>query len=201
VAASRGAATTLYVADTGSGNTVWVMDAQGNSLSAFPMANTPVDLDVDGAGNVFVADTSYYITKYTGGSPVTQFGGCCGGSGTFSYLRGVGTDTAGNLYAVDNNYGVIEKFDNNGNYLKNIGGGLIYSPMDVAVDSSGNIYSSSYNEVDKFSSTGSYLTYWSSWTDGNTTDYFNGLGGIAIDGTGKITVADQYNYSLDTFGP
>jgi len=199
VAASKGSSATIYVADTGSGNTVWVMDANGNSLSAFPLVNTPMDIDVDGAGNVFVSDTSYYITKFSAGVAVTQFGGCCGGNGTFSYYPGIGTDSAGYLYATDYYNNAVEKFDNNGNYLSKIGGNSSFGsyPTDVAVDSSGNVYVTANYQLTKFGPTGNYLTAWTSWN----TFSFTYLSSVAIDGAGRISVGDLNNTSIDTFGP
>jgi hypothetical protein len=69
----------------------------------------------------------------------------------------------------------------------------------VAVDGSGNVYvADTYNNrVQKFSSTGSYLTQWGSYGSGNGQLYYPY--GVAVDGSGNVYVVDTYNHRVQRF--
>ncbi len=64
------------------------------------------------------------------------------------------------------------------------------SPQDIAVDSSNNVYvvDTSNNRVQKFTSTGTFITKWG--TSGSGDGQFNGPQGIAVDSSGTVYVAD-----------
>jgi tripartite motif-containing protein 71 len=86
-----------------------------------------------------------------------------GGSGTLT-PKGLATDSAGNLYAVNSSKGQIERFDSAGLYLGKIGSsasgpGKLSEPYDVDVDPSGNIWVANHGglNVVEFNSAGAYL--------------------------------------------
>jgi len=125
---------------------------------------SPTGVAVDEAGNAYISDQSGYVRKVAtdgtistvAGNGAAGFSGD-GGPGTKAQLfgiEGVGVDSAGVVYVVDNgNYrvrkialdGTITTFAGNGNFGTGGDGGLatnatFETPNDVFVDSSGNVY-------------------------------------------------------------
>jgi DNA-binding beta-propeller fold protein YncE len=79
------------------------------------------------------------------------------------------------------------------------GNGQFENPCAVAVDGSGNVYvSDTYNNrVQKFTSTGTYLTQWG--TQGGGNGQFYSPYGISVDATGNVYVVDTYNNRVQKF--
>ena len=123
----------------------------------------PLGVDVDNAGNVYVADVyNYTIRKITPGGVVTTLAGTAGVYGTtdgtgaaarFGYTSSVAVDGTGNVYVVDGSYHTIRKITPGG-VVTTIGGtvgvlgsadgigpaALFNLPAGVAVDEAGNLY-------------------------------------------------------------
>lgn len=72
----------------------------------------PEGLGVDGAGNVYVAETyNNRIQKFTSnGAFVTQWGGLGAGNGQFNFPMDVAMDDSGNVYVTDTRNYRIQKF-------------------------------------------------------------------------------------------
>jgi len=84
--------------------------------------------------------------------------------GEFFEPRGITLDTSGNIYVADYGNARIQKFASSGNFLLQIlipfDNTILTNPEDVAIDSTGNIYSSGDYErgvLKKFSSAGTFL--------------------------------------------
>jgi len=79
------------------------------------------------------------------------------------------------------------------------GAGQFSSPYGIAVDGDGNVYvADTYNNrIQKFSSTGTYLTQWG--VEGSGAGQFWGPYGIAVDGDGNVYVADTWNDRIQKF--
>jgi DNA-binding beta-propeller fold protein YncE len=77
--------------------------------------------------------------------------------------------------------------------------GQLNYPAGVAVDSSGNVYVADQynNRIQKFSSTGGYLTQWGSYGSGD--GQFNYPEGVAVDSSGNVYVSDTYNHRIQMF--
>ena len=123
------AAGNVYVADTGNHLIRKIAAGQvttfaGSTLSGFfggfangtgtaSMFDSPMDVAVDGAGNVYVSDANNHLIRFiTPNGVVTTLAGTTKTSGfqdgpalsaTFGALRGVAIDSAGNVYVSDAN--------------------------------------------------------------------------------------------------
>jgi sugar lactone lactonase YvrE len=154
---SVGVVTTL----AGMSGTAGHLDGAGTAAQF----STPNGLAVDGAGNVYVADTSNdTIRKITPGGTVTTLAGIVGsigyadGTGStarFSRPLGLSVDGQGNLYVADTNNNTVRKVTPDGvvttlaglgfvgskGSVDGVGGSARFNePIGVAVDSGGNIY-------------------------------------------------------------
>ena len=126
--------------------------------------------------------------------------------------RGVAVDGSGNLYIADFGYGVIRKVAvATGIITTGAGGGAgdpsgggpavwahLYGPSGVAVDGSGNFYIADYNVILKVTAAGGIISmvaggccYGYSGDGGPATDaQLSFLGGVAVDGSGNLYIAD-----------
>ena len=182
---------------------------------------------VDGSGNVYIAgsnrirkvDSSGTVSTFAGTG--TQGFGGDGGSATSSMLsvpRGVAVDGSGNVYIADrlnnrvrkvDSSGTITTFAGNGAYGFGGDGGaatssMLAAPWDVAVDGSGNVYISEWNNrVRKVDSSGTITTFAGNGTvgfggDGGsaTSSLLNRPTGVAVDGSGNVYIADTRNHRV-----
>src|SRR5205814_1802362 len=95
-----------YYYSTFAGNTYVGNGTGSQAIFAYPYATA-----VDGAGNVYVADTyNYTVRKITPAGVVTTLAGLAGEDGStdgtgsyarFSYMFGIAVDSAGNVYVTD----------------------------------------------------------------------------------------------------
>jgi hypothetical protein len=103
--------------------------------------NKPVGVAVDGAGNVYIADTgNSAIEKWTAaGNSLAVLAGA--GSGLI-YPFGVAVDGAGNVYIADTGNNAIKKWTVANNSLTTLAPSSsgLNQPFGVAVDGAGNVY-------------------------------------------------------------
>lgn len=153
----------------GANNAVLIYSAGFASLGALGSGqgefSSPAYLEIDGDGNVYVADQYQHVVKVftAGGSPVTTFGGLGNGSGMFNKPNGIAINgTNGEIYVSDrpdvvdsNGVGVgarVQVFSRSGAYLRTLGqfgmsAGQLWWPADLAVDSIGRLYVSDSRQV------------------------------------------------------
>jgi uncharacterized protein (TIGR03437 family) len=232
------AAGNLYIADQNRIRKVsggLIVTVAGNGTQGFSGDNgpatsaqlyDPVDIAVDPAGNLYIADWGKHrIRKVANGVITTVAGngmeGFSGDNGPatsaqLSSPQGVAVDTAGNLYISDSanqrvrevSGGVIATVAGGGSYAS-IGdngpatSGYLYYPWGVAVDAAGNLYidDGAYH-IRKVS--GGVITT----VTGNGTCCFSGDNGpatsaqlyeptgVAVDSAGNLYIADTDNDSV-----
>ncbi len=188
--------------------------AGDGGLATKAQLNAPQGIAVDGAGNVYIADTENNrvrvvspigVISTVAGNGMVGHGGD-GGLATQAQLnlpQGLTLDGSGNLYIADSgNYsirkltpgGIISNVAGNG-YRGNSGdaGQAVFAQLsaaqDIALDSSGNLYiadtgNSSIREV---SSTGTISTFVSP----TVSPYIAAPVGIVADASGNLYVADS----------
>lgn len=224
----------LYVADTGyhqiikidgNGTTTIVAGStsgyvDGNASGA--KFSLPKDLAIDGAGNVFVADTANdRIRKILPSGNVITFAG----SGNPAYINGdraiskfsnpnsVAMDPSGNLYVADTTNNLIRKIDTSGNVTTFAGSTGGYAdgngtaakfnqPKGIAVDSAGNVYvaDTTNHKIRKIDPSGNVTTIAGGaggFLDANgTSARFSSPNDIAVDSSGIIYVADTNTHRI-----
>jgi hypothetical protein len=195
-------------------------DGEGTAASFY----NPRGVAVDGSGNVYVADYEYHlIRKITSAGVVTTLAGSgswgsANGSGTaasFNGPNGVAVDGSGNVYVADYFNHLIRKITSAGVVTTLAGSGSsgygngtgtaasFNSPVDVAVDGSGNVYVADlYNHlIRKITAAGVVTTLAGSGSSGSA----NGTGtaasfafphDVAVDGSGNVYVADYFNHLI-----
>lgn len=141
----------------------------------------PQSVAVDGAGNVYVSDTSNNtIRKVTPAGVVTTLaglassqGGSADGAGTnaaFRLPKGLAVDGAGNVYVADQDNHALRKL----------------TPAGVVTTIGGNTSITNEN--------GRPVGGYADGTGGGAR--FNGPSGVAVDGAGNLHVADQLNHMI-----
>ena len=195
----------VYVADTGN-NRVQEFTSGGQFLAKWGSNGSgegqffsPRGVGVDTSGNVYVADTlNQRVQKFTSaGQFLTKWGSSGSGDGQFAEPRGVAVDESGNVYVADSLNHRIQKFGSAGAPppvfvnawgSAGSGNGQFGFPYQVATDAAGNVYVTDFanSRVEKFGSTGTYLTQWSGSLSGPI--------GVAVGPDASVYVVD-YNTS------
>jgi len=198
----------------------------GNGTGSQAIFNYPGSTAVDGAGNVYVADTyNYTVRKITPAGVVTTLAGLADNDGAtdgtgsdarFSYLFGIAVDSAGNVYVTDSSNtirkitpaGVVTTLagtpDVHGS-ADGIGSAAqFWQPWGIAVDSAGNVYvaDQANNTIRRITPAGVVTTIAGAAgvigsADGSASAArFNAPAGLAIDSAGNLYVADTYNETI-----
>lgn len=197
----------------------------GSADGASALFSGPQGLAVDSSGNVYVADTgNSTIRKVTPEGAVSTLAGQAGNPGNadgssaqFYNPQGVAVDGSGNVYVADTGNHTIRKITAGGVCSTLAGltgifgtfdgtntGARFNCPSGVAVDGSGNVYVSDYNNntIRKVTAAGAVTTVagwpgiWGNAEGSGTNALFFGPSGIGVDGTGNLYVADSGNQTL-----
>jgi len=180
--------------------------------------NYPWGVAVDGAGNVYIADsrnnrirqvdTNGTITTIAGtGAPcIASCGGFSGDGGPANQAQlnnpmGMIITPAGDLYFADSYNDRIRKISPAGaNGIISTVVNNLETPVDLALDQSGNIYVAESFRIRKMSPAGVLTTIAGNGQNGYTGDggppgnaLFNGIGGITVDAAGSLYIADGGN--------
>jgi DNA-binding beta-propeller fold protein YncE len=172
----------------------------------------PAFVALDSSNNVYVTDRdNNRVEKFdSNGNYLAQWGSYGTNNGQFD--EGIAVDRGNDVYVVDASNQRVEKFDSSGNYLTQwgsygSGNGQFDNPVGVAVDSSNNVYvaddgipGSAIKRVQKFDSSGNYLTQWGGYGSGNGRfGDENGPQGVAVDSSNNVYVADTSDCRIEKF--
>jgi sugar lactone lactonase YvrE len=180
-----------YIADTGNSTIRKVTSAGSVSTLAGSAGNTgsadgsgssarfsvPQGVAVDTSGTVYVADTANHTIRKIASGSVTTLAGAAGTNGVsdgngsnarFNAPQGLAVDLTGNLYVADTWNHAIRKVTNPGGVVTTVAGVAGYSGCTDA-DSPG---------------------------DGTNTARFYCPGGVAVDASGNLYVADTGNHVI-----
>src|SRR5438067_1620229 len=207
--------------NTFAGNTYGGNGTGSQAFFAYPYATA-----VDGAGNVYVADTyNYTVRKITPAGVVTTLAGLAGEDGStdgtgsyarFSYLFGIAVDGAGNVFVTDlsntirkitpagvvttlaGTPGVHGSADGTGSAAQ------FWQPWGIAVDSAGIVYvaDQANSTIRKITPAGVVTTIagaagmFGSADGSGSAARFNAPDGIAVDSSGNLYVADTLNSTI-----
>jgi sugar lactone lactonase YvrE len=211
---------------TVAGNGTYGYSGDGGAATNASLCD-PTGVTLDASGNLFIADTSNQRIRRVGtngiittvaGNGTNGYSGD-GGAATNAelyYPGGVALDASGNLFIGDASNQRIRKVSTNGIITTVAGNGTygyfgdggaatnaeLYWPSGVALDASGNLFIADQynNRIRKVGTNGIITT-----VAGNGTTVYSGDGGmatnaglnwpygVALDASGNLFIADQYN--------
>ena len=213
-------------------------NGDGGFATASQLSN-PEGLTFDAAGHMYISEAgNNRIREMSTAGTLITFAGQSGlfedsiaaKNAEMGPMYNVAADSRGNVYTVDFENGRIRKVNTQGIITTAAGSGVwgpadgyggdggpalnaqMYYPMDVAVDTAGNMYiaDEGNNRIRKVDTAGIITTIAGSYTIGYTGDggpataaTFTDVSGIAVDKLGNIYVADDGNGTIrkiDTAG-
>ncbi len=196
-----------YVSDRPTGS-IYVYNADGKYQRTFAAPDglaswQPLGMWFDKAGNLYVADVGgspQVVREFDPtGKPLRTFGDAAG----MNFPNDVATDSKGNVYVTDSNNGRLLVFSPDGTLVAQVGRGSgkgnLGLPRGIAVDGQDRVYvvDASGQQVfvyDGFKEGAARLDYLASFgTEGVSNGAFAYPNGIAVDGRGRLYVADSAN--------
>ena len=145
--------------------------------------NGPGGVAVDGAGNVYIADTTNNAIKKWSATDNTVTTLVSSG---LNQPIGVAVDSAGNVYFSDSLNNAIKKWSATDSNVTTLVSSGISSLSGVSVDGACNVYIISYNNVKKWTATNSTVT---TLVSSGLTSLYD----VAVDVAGNVYITDLYS--------
>ena len=201
----------IYVADYFN-NRVIKFDSDGHVITQWGSAGSgdgqfqnPQDVAIDSLGKLYVTDTNNHrIQKFdSNGQFILKWGTHGSGHGQLAFPSRLAFDSNDILYVTEPDNGRVQKFDTNGQFVGTIAEGQLSFPVGIGLDSANNVYvaesgaSGNPSRVDKYTSSGSFITSWGSL--GTADGQFNQPKGLHVDTENNVFVADQFNNRVQKF--
>lgn len=169
----------------------------------------PLALSFDGAGNLFVTDVGGMFHRVHEFAPDGRYLRSFGAPGALNFPNGVAVDGAGNVYVSDTNDGRLIVFDASATQLGVVSRGPTESelglPVGVAIDDADRVFVVDsiahgvqiYRVMTSGDRAPEYLTTFG--VEGTSDGAFAFPNGIAVDGRGRVYVADWNNDRLQVW--
>ena len=201
----------IYVADyfnnrvvklDSSGNVITQWGSEGSGNGQF---HNPQDVAIDSSGKLYVTDThNHRIQKFdSNGQFILKWGTFGSGHGQLAFPSRLAFDSNDILYVTEPDNGRVQKFDTNGQFVGTIAEGELSFPVGIDLDSNDNVYVAESgnvgnpSRVDKFTSSGQFITSWGSL--GTGVGQFNQPKGLTLDANDDVYVADEFNNRIQKF--
>ena len=186
---------TIYVADTGN-NRLQARDPATGSwrqLGGVTLSG-PRGVAIEGGRRLYVADTGANLVRVLD-LETAQWSTV---DRTFSAPRGVAVDASGNLYVADTGANRMRVRDGETGTWADFGLNQLLRPAGVAVDASGIVVADAgHDRVVRFGADGALTSVWGA--RGTDDGQFVGPQGVAVDRSGRVLVADEFNNRLQIF--
>lgn len=192
-----------------------------NGPASIARFNYPHGMAVDGSGKVYVADSKNHCIRLISGGMVSTFAGSGtagfadgpAASARFDYPLSVALDSSGNLYVSSSRNrrvrmisgGKVSTFAGTGAKGHTNGPAktaTFNSPYGLTVDSKGQVYVADHlNHSIRVIASGTVSTLAGTGTQGyvdgpTSTAQFHDPRDVAVDSTGKVYVADEWNHCI-----
>ncbi len=194
----------VFVADTWN-NRVSMFDRNGSFIRSFAAPPTtgnffPTDVAADNSGRIYALDS--------GSAKVSVYEVASGNYlRTLNVAEGVSIDIhEDTIYVLEGNNepGGVSTYDLDGNFIDRWGGygtgdgEFLYHVWGIATDTAGDVYVSdtSNDRIQKFDSTGRFLTAWPTIRPGETS---TSPRGVSTDNAGHVFVVDRANNLIKVF--
>lgn len=180
------------------------MPGFANGTGSAARFSNPRGLDIDNAGNIYVADQANnrvrkitatgVVTTYAGSGAIGTLNGQTGAA-SFNTPTAVAFDVAGNLYVSDSGNNLIRKITTAG-VVSTFAAGFNF-PRELRVDGTGNVYVAEQNgnTIKRISPNGTVkiIAGGGAKDAGGIVASFNGPLGMAMDGKGNLFVGENGN--------